>query len=137
MDHSGRPDWDSLVNLTTGLRAQLRQMQDVQREMLQVTGTARSPDRLVKVVVGPRGQLVELDIDPLAYQRLNAAALAATILATAREAADQAMARGQELLAAHTPAELRATGLGALNLDVVLRTRDSDLIKDGGLDGLS
>ncbi|GAA2842294.1 YbaB/EbfC family nucleoid-associated protein [Crossiella cryophila] len=48
--------------------------------------TTESPDGLVEVTVGPCGDLHELWLDPRHQRTKDAAALAATILATARAA---------------------------------------------------
>lgn len=102
-----------------------------QRKMLEITGTAWSDDRLIKVVVGPRGQLVDLQIDPRVGNRLNTDALARTILATARAAAGQSMARAREILAEDVPADmqgLRDTEVpGGFALMDLLTQSDTDI----------
>ncbi|WP_027931424.1 YbaB/EbfC family nucleoid-associated protein [Amycolatopsis thermoflava] len=72
-----------------------------QQRMLEMTGIAWSPDRTVKVVVGPRGQLVDLEIDPRVFRKPDAAALQAMILEASAEAVAQVQAQIQELMAEH------------------------------------
>ncbi|GAA0954984.1 hypothetical protein Vau01_034130 [Virgisporangium aurantiacum] len=102
-----------------------------QRKLLEIEGTAWSDDRLIKVVVGPRGQLVGLEIDPRAGNRMNTDALARTILATARAAAEQAMASAREILDEDVPKDMR--GLrdtqvpGGFDLTDLLTQTDTDL----------
>jgi DNA-binding protein YbaB len=79
--------------------------------MTSVTGVSFSDDRMVKVVVGPRGQLVDLEIDPRVFRQPDAKELSAKILATAREAVRQATGQMQEIMAEQLPpdtAEWRA-----------------------------
>ncbi|MGW0478325.1 YbaB/EbfC family nucleoid-associated protein [Nonomuraea sp. NPDC003214] len=48
--------------------------------------TEKSPDGLVSVTVGSRGELVGLDLDPRVYRRPDARHLADTIVETTRRA---------------------------------------------------
>ncbi|MEV5323260.1 YbaB/EbfC family nucleoid-associated protein [Nonomuraea sp. NPDC052634] len=70
---------------------------------VQVTET--SSDGLVSVTVGPRGDLIRLDLDPRIYRRPDARALADTIAATARKAAEAAQQRVMEIFEPVIPAE--------------------------------
>ncbi|NIH84492.1 YbaB/EbfC family nucleoid-associated protein [Amycolatopsis granulosa] len=69
------------------------------QRMLAITGVAWSPDRMVKVVVGPRGQLVDLEIDPRVFRKPDAPGLQAAILAASAEAVAQVSAQIQEIMA--------------------------------------
>jgi DNA-binding protein YbaB len=106
------------------LRTAVNGMNDLQTRMQEVTGTAWSADRMVKAVVGPRGQLTHLEIDPRVYRNPNSVALAETIVATVRAAAEQAMRRSQELIDATVPSDLR---IGRTDLRELGRTHDADL----------
>ncbi len=64
-------------------------------------GTGYSDDGLVTAVVGGRGELLELELDPRIYRDRNAAELAARIVAAVHEAAADA-----ELAATAYAAEL-------------------------------
>ncbi|MBB4906426.1 YbaB/EbfC family nucleoid-associated protein [Actinophytocola algeriensis] len=55
-----------------------------------VRGTAHSADELVTAVVGGRGELLELELDARVFREQDAGGLAASILATVREAAEDA-----------------------------------------------
>lgn len=92
-----RPDGSAILGLIDNLNQALSNAEQVQRRIVDVTGTAWSPDRLVKAVVGPRGQLVELELDPRTCRRPSSD-LAALIVATVRAAAEQAMSRTQEIV---------------------------------------
>ena len=52
-----------------------------------VQATETSDDGLVSVTVGPRGELVRLDLDPRIYRRPDSRQLADTITATVQRAA--------------------------------------------------
>ncbi|TDV40069.1 YbaB/EbfC family nucleoid-associated protein [Actinophytocola oryzae] len=55
-----------------------------------IRGTGYSDDGLVTAVVGGRGRLLELEIDPRIYRERNATELAAKVVAAVREAAAEA-----------------------------------------------
>lgn len=110
------------------LRRSIDNVGALQRQMMRVTGTAWSPDRLIKAVVGPRGQLLELEIDPRVYRTPNSKALAASIVATVRAAVDQVIADGAELLDQAMPREL---GLDSASpLVRMARRHDADVVKE-------
>lgn len=110
------------------LRRSIDNVGALQRQMMRVTGTAWSPDRLVKAVVGPRGQLLELEIDPRVYRTPNSKALAATILATVRAAVEQVIVDGSELLDQALPREL---GLDSASpLVRMARRHDAEVVKE-------
>lgn len=89
-----------------------------------------SEDNLVKVVVGPRGQLVSLDIDPYAYAYLDPVELGDVIVAATREAAEQALARGHELLAEYLPVDAYPPAHGETDISSALLKTDTDLVGD-------
>jgi DNA-binding protein YbaB len=124
------PQWSALGNLVADLRRTMGSVSEIQQAALRVTGTAWSPDRLVRVTVGPRGQLVDLEIDPRVYRNPNSTALAQTILATARAAAEQAMAEVRKLIDQHTPADLRSMPVDGLDVRALSRQHDADLLKE-------
>lgn len=120
----------SLDRMVEGLRKSFRDAQAAQSEINRVTGTAWSDDHLIKVVVGPRGQLVDLTIDPRALRRANTEALAATILTTARAAADEAFGRTRGLVERDMPDLGSALGTrlpSAANLAEMMFGHDADL----------
>jgi DNA-binding protein YbaB len=125
-----RPNWDALGGMLDDVKKAMRQAEETQRKVFEVTGTAWSDDRMVKAVVGPRGHLTDLDIDPRVYRTPNSRALAATILATVRDATEQAMAKTQAILDENVPPDLRAAKVGSLDLQRLLRTHDADLTKE-------
>jgi DNA-binding protein YbaB len=125
-----RPDWAALGGMVDDLTKALRNAEQTQRRVFEVTGTAWSDDRLIKAVVGPRGQLIDLDIDPRIYRRPNSRALAMTIVATVRAATDEAMAKTQQILDEQLPADLRVGKIGSLDLGRLARTHDADLSKE-------
>ncbi|MFD1536960.1 YbaB/EbfC family nucleoid-associated protein [Nonomuraea guangzhouensis] len=78
--------------------------------------TGRSPDGLVTVTVGARGDLVRLDLDPRVFRRPDSGALAAVITETLHRAAAQAQ---EEVIAIFEPlippAQMRAQLQGDLD----------------------
>ncbi|WP_433215096.1 YbaB/EbfC family nucleoid-associated protein [Dactylosporangium sp. CS-047395] len=65
----------------------------LQQRLQAITATATSDDGLITAVVGPRGQLVRLDIDPRVYRRPDSRQLAQSITSTIQAAAAEAMAQ--------------------------------------------
>ena len=107
MERPERPDWSALRSMMGDLQAATRNLEATKQRMQQVRGRATSSDKLIKVVVGPRGQLVELDIDPRVFRQSNSKALSAAILATVREAVDDSLRQGRELRDELVPKDLR------------------------------
>jgi DNA-binding protein YbaB len=77
----------------------------VQRGMAAIRVTATSHDELVTVTVGPRGTLIDLVIDELAYRRLRPSELAELIVRTTDVAVAGATKRLHEQLAPVLPAD--------------------------------
>jgi hypothetical protein len=117
-------------NILDDLNRTLQGAEQTQRRIIKVTGSATSEDRMVTAVVGPRGQLVRLQIDPRIYRRPNAEALAASIVATVRAAADKAMAEVQAILDETMPPDLRFRQMGSLDLQRLMRSHDADLAEE-------
>jgi DNA-binding protein YbaB len=122
---NGRPDWDSLHAMLAELRTGTAGLGEVQRESRAVTGVAWSDDGLVKAVVGPRGQLLDLELDPRLFRKPDSKLVAAVIVATVRNAVDEAMRQQREVLDRHVPPDLLPrTDNGLAEL---LGTADEDL----------
>jgi DNA-binding protein YbaB len=66
------------------------QMKAMRDNVDEIRGTGYSDDDLVTAVVGGRGNLVELELDPRIYRDRNATELAAKIVAAVHEAAEDA-----------------------------------------------
>jgi DNA-binding protein YbaB len=123
------PPLSAMLNVLQELNSTLDSASRTQREIFDVTGTAWSEDRLIKAVVGPRGQLIELEIDPRVYRKPNSKALAASIVGTVREAVDQAVAKTQEILDRNLPKELRTGRANGMDVGRLIRSHDADLKK--------
>jgi len=122
-----RPDLNAVFSMIGDLRRTVGSVHETHKQMAQVTGVAWSDDRLIKATAGPRGQLVDLDIDPRVYRQPNSKALAATILATVRQASEQAMAKTQEIVRAAMPSDFGAIGAGNASMADLMWTHDADL----------
>ena len=132
-DVPGRPDWGVLRGMMADLRKATSELPNLQQRMLAVTGTAWSPDGMIKAVVGPRGHLLELDIDPRLLRQPNSKALSASILQTVRKAVEDAGRQSRELIDDSLPGDLRALGdtttrdlVGSHDADVRARIGDDD-----------
>jgi hypothetical protein len=124
-----RPDLTAIFGMVSDLRRSLGSVNETHKKMAQVTVVAWSDDRLVKATVGPRGQLVDLEIDPRVYRTPNSKALAQTILTTVRKACDEAMAKTQEIVRAAMPGDIDTGKPGNLSMTELMRSHDADLPK--------
>ncbi|NJP91729.1 YbaB/EbfC family nucleoid-associated protein [Nonomuraea sp. FMUSA5-5] len=109
MGATERPDVAAMRAYADELRQMFTRLQDEGLELhakakaVQVTET--SPDGLVSVTVGARGELIRLDLDPRIYRRPDARALADTIADTARKAAAKAQENVMRILEPVIPAD--------------------------------
>jgi len=109
MGASEQPDVAAMRAYADELRETFTRLQERGLELhakakaVQVTET--SGDGLVSVTVGPRGDLIRLDLDPRIYRRPDARALADTIADTARKAAEAAQKRVMEIFEPVIPPE--------------------------------
>jgi DNA-binding protein YbaB len=126
-----RPDWSAAAAMLADVKRAWAGIDEVQQRVLAVTGVAWSDDRLIKVVVGPRGQIVELDIDPRVYRNPNSKALAASIVATARLAAEDAAKQTAALIDETLPSDLKMDQIGG-GFAKLIRSHDADLRKEEG-----
>lgn len=127
----GRPDWGVLRTMLGDLKKATSDLPNLQQRMMTVTGTAWSPDGMIKAVVGPRGHLLELDIDPRVLRQPNSQALSATIVATVRAAVEDAGRQSAEMLEASLPADLRGRQQGSADVSKYVRSHDADVLIKG------
>jgi DNA-binding protein YbaB len=131
-----RPNWASLYAVVDDLKRAVGSLGETQRKLAHVTGTGRSADRLVTVTVGPRGQLVDLEIDPRVFRNPDARGLADAILAAARAAVEDANVKTMSVVDGTVPAELRSGPFGGDDtLGALINRHDADMATEGGDDG--
>ncbi|MFC4584709.1 YbaB/EbfC family nucleoid-associated protein [Sphaerisporangium corydalis] len=91
------------------LRATFARLQEeapaVHEKARAVQITEKSRDGLISATVGPRGDLIRLDIDPRVYRRPDSRELADSITETVHRAAEKAQDRVIELFEPLIPAE--------------------------------
>jgi DNA-binding protein YbaB len=135
-DVPGRPDWGVLRDMMADLRKATAELPNLQERMLAVTGTAWSPDGMIKAVVGPRGHLLELDIDPRVLRQPNSKALSASIVQTVRAAVEDAGRQSSELLGSSLPGDLTGRPMGGLDMTTFVGSHDADVrVKKDDADG--
>lgn len=88
------------------LRKAAEELPKAQEHMRELMGEAWSDDGMVKAVVGPRGQLVDLEIDPRVFRQPDVAALRARILAAAAAAARDVSEQVQEIVQSKLPSDI-------------------------------
>ncbi|MET8150009.1 YbaB/EbfC family nucleoid-associated protein [Actinoplanes sp. NPDC049668] len=109
-------------------------MDDMQRQLAELRVSAESDDGLILATVGPRGELLDLRLDPRIYRDLDADALARKIVATVERAAAKTSAQVEELVAGCLPADsgpmryVRDNDFGSLlrRQDAIMREADRD-----------
>jgi DNA-binding protein YbaB len=108
-----------LENLRKGLGG-------LQQTLMQISATVTSDDGMVKATVGPRGQLISLELDPRLYRRPDSKQLAVTITKTVQAAAAKAQ---EQVTAALKPFVPEAEIASHLNMDFAgpMRRMDHEL----------
>lgn len=130
------PNWNALNTMIADLRRATAGLPDLQKRMLTVTGEAWSEDRVIKAVVGPRGHLLELEIDPRALRRPDSKALAHSIVQTVRLAVEDAGRQSRALMEASLPTDVRLARIGDTDLTEFLSSHDADVrVKEDDGDG--
>lgn len=103
---------------------------DLQQKLQAIKVKAKSPDGYVSVTVGPRGQLLDLELDARIYRQPNSKELASTITATIQRAATEAANQVAELCTPFVPADEVKSHLN-FDLDSLFRRTDSELLHGG------
>jgi DNA-binding protein YbaB len=122
-----RPQWSAIRAVVGDLHQTLDNVAQTRQQVLQITGTAWSDDRLVKAVVGPRGQLIELEIDPRVFRTPNSKALSASILSTVRAAVEDANKKTREIIDKAMPKDRGLGLIGTSSFDRMMSSHDADL----------
>ncbi|WP_432985975.1 YbaB/EbfC family nucleoid-associated protein [Dactylosporangium sp. CA-233914] len=78
-------------------------MKTLQQQLQSITATAKSDDGFITAVVGPRGQLIRLDIDARVYRRPDSRQLASSIMKTIQAATQDAMQQVTEACKPYMP----------------------------------
>jgi DNA-binding protein YbaB len=113
------------------LKSAIGGLDETQKRISRITGTGYSPDRMVKATVGPRGQLVDLEIDPRVFRNPDSRGLADAILVAARNAVEDANAKTTVVVNEAVPVHLRRGPFGGEDqLDGVINRHDGDLHND-------
>jgi DNA-binding protein YbaB len=79
-------------------------MDELQQRLAGLRVSAHSEDGYVRATVGPRGQLVELKLDPRVYRDPDAEALARKITKTVQQATERASEQVQQMVSGYLPA---------------------------------
>lgn len=96
----------ALQGLMEELDRTLERIPETQRQLMELTGVAWSGDGMVKAVVGPRGQLLDLEIDPRVFRRPDAGALKMSIMGAVTAAIQKVNEQSREIILGQVPPEL-------------------------------
>ncbi|BCB87904.1 YbaB/EbfC family nucleoid-associated protein [Phytohabitans suffuscus] len=124
-----RPQWSAIRGVIDDLQQTIENAAQTRQQIMEITGTAWSDDRMIKAVVGPRGQLIELEIDPRVYRTPNSKALAASIISTVRAAVEDANKQTKEIVDKVMPKDRGLGLIGKTDFDVLMESHDADLPK--------
>jgi DNA-binding protein YbaB len=122
-----RPNWNALSDMVGDLRRATAAIPDTQKRMLKVTGEAWSGDRTIRAVVGPRGQLLDLEIEPRVFRHPDSKALAANIVATVRLAVEDAARQTSAILQESLPSDMRSGVVGGVDIAKLIQSHDADV----------
>ncbi len=128
-NHALRARFDDVYGEYRRLRSG---MDDLQQRLSTMQVSAESPDGLVRVTVGPRGQLVDLRLDRQVYRDMDAEQLARTIVATTQDAVAKTTAQVEELMAGYLPPESGSMQFLRDNNFANLLRRQDALMRDAG-----
>ncbi|MFB9239367.1 YbaB/EbfC family nucleoid-associated protein [Plantactinospora siamensis] len=101
---------------------------ELQQKLKAVSAEASSDDGLVKVTVGPRGQVTKVEFDARIYRRPNSKELSATVTETIHKATAKAMAEVEQLCRPYVP-DAQFQAYMDYDLDGIFRQLDSELPK--------
>jgi DNA-binding protein YbaB len=91
-----------------------KDLETLRERLPTLAGTAESPDGMVTVTVGPRGNLTKIEISPRAYRRLSPTELGELIVEIAEQATRKTYKEMEQLmrpfLSADAPFEKLMTG---------------------------
>ncbi len=112
MDRPQQPRQERVANLRAKLEAMMEDyyklrdgLKEFQQAAQRLQVTASSPDGYIKATVGPRGQLIRLELDPRIYRQPNSRALAQSIVETVQRAATEAADKLADMVKPFMPAE--------------------------------
>lgn len=100
------PSSSAMQGIMDELSDAMERIPQTQEQLMSLTGVAWSDDKLVKAVVGPRGQLVDLEIDPKAFRKPDAQALKSSILQAVATAVREVTTNAHEIVSSQLPPEL-------------------------------
>lgn len=92
-------------SLKSTFETMVKEAPAIQENARRIQVTETSPDGLISVTVGARGELVRLDIDPRVYRRPDSRELADTIVETIHAASEKAKEQVIEMFEPIIPRE--------------------------------
>ena len=93
----------SLEGLMEDYGRRIERLRKMQQDLREVGATAKSKDGLVTVVVGPRGRVQDITLDPRVYRRLSTSELSQTIMSLIGEATSDVADQMQKIMAPFMP----------------------------------
>lgn len=96
----------AMDDLMDQLRETSENMAATQQRMASLTGVAWSTDQKVKVEVGPRGQLIDIEIDPTVFRKPDSHALKESIIEANTAAVKEVAQQVQDIMDEIIPPEV-------------------------------
>jgi DNA-binding protein YbaB len=108
-----RAEWQAHID---SMLEQYREVRDnlgrMQREMAELTGTAESPDGLVKATVDFRGSLTKLEFNPRLVRTIDSVSLAEVIVQTVQQASAGVSEQVRDVVGPNVPESAGLSGMG-------------------------
>jgi DNA-binding protein YbaB len=93
----------SLEELMDDYSKQVGRLDEMRRDLDEVSATATWPDGMVTVVVGPRGQVQDIRLDPRVYRKVDSGELSRAIMQLIGEATAKVSEQMQKIMTPFMP----------------------------------
>lgn len=126
-DYAGGAPEESLEKLMSAYEDLQSNMQHMQAELMNTRAVGTSDNGMVQATVGPRGQLVDLLIDPMVYRRPDAVELADMVLEATGNAVALVSDLVTEILGRYIPKDLKTPTMNQFDFANFDHRFDADL----------
>lgn len=127
-ENRGRGPAASIEAMMSEYREMRANLDEMQQQLLGVRASAYSEDGLVIATVGPRGHLVDVQIDPMVYRRPNTKELSRAIVEAAQGAVDLVVDQVDEITRRYAPQQLDVESLQSYDITSLFKRTDADLL---------
>ncbi len=101
----------SLEELMDDYSERIKRLKQMRSDLDKVSATASRPDGLVTVVVGPRGMVRDIRLDPRVYRKLDSGELSQAIMQLIAEATTDVSGQMKEIMTPFMPEGVEYDGV--------------------------